>query len=137
MSRRPGVRVGALYDTVIERNQKKRRFSSISIQNSMLVAEVGKPAPIAISRQPHSNGVPFAAEDDLGISIQLRLDGFAVAPLRWYRDRGIDPVAMRDEDREYRETFFSVARRVCRRWPELKWRILHPTGKRVIDVERI
>jgi len=131
------VRVPALYDSVIERNFRKTRYSSITVQNAFLVKQIGIPSPISLSRQPHNNGIPFEAEDDLGISIQLRLDGYVLAPLSWFRDRGIDPVLMRDESREYRETFFSIIRRLVRRWPEWKWWILHPSGKRVIDVERL
>jgi hypothetical protein len=123
-----------LYETVIERNPRKRRYSSISVDNSFLVAEVGRPSPLAVYSHPAG---PFVGSEDSGISVVVRLDGYALAPLRWYRDRGIDPVAMRDEDREYRETFFSIIRRQARRWPEIKWRILHPTGRRVIDVERL
>lgn len=128
------LRVAPLYDTVIDRNPRKRRYPSISVRNAMLVAEVGKPSPLAIYSHPAG---PMVGADESGLSVVVRLDGYALAPLRWFRDRGIDPVAMRDEDREYRETFFSVIRRLARRWPELKWRILHPTGKRVIDVERL
>ena len=131
------VKVAPLYDSVIERNRKKSRYSSISVQGCFLVKRVGHPAPISISRQPQGSASPFESEHDLGISIQLRLDGYALAPIQWYRDRGIDPVAMRDEDREYRETFFSIARRWFRRWPELLWRIKHPTGKRAIDVQAL
>jgi hypothetical protein len=136
VSKHNAVKVAPLYSTVIERSHKKTRYSSISVQDSMLVAEAGKPSPISICRQP-SPRQAFVEEGDLGISIQLRLDGYAVAPLRWFRDRGIDPVAMRDESREYRETFFSVIRRAVRRWPELWWRIKHPTGRRAVDVERV
>lgn len=137
------VSVSALYDSVIERNFQKSRYSSITVQNAFLVKRIGVPSPISLSRQPYNNGPPFPAEEDGGtpgiapLSIQLRLDGYALAPLSWFRDRGIDPVLMRDESRQYRETFFSIARRLVRRWPEVKWRILHPSGKRVIDVERI
>jgi len=135
MSRRDSV--PQLYESVIERNRGKSRYCSINVKDCFLVKQDGVPSPISISRQPHNTGQPFEAEDDLGISIQLRLEGYALAPLAWYRDRGIDPVLMRDESREYRETFFSIARRLVSRWPEMKWRVLHPTGKRVISVERL
>lgn len=130
-------RAPALYDTVIERQPRKTRYSSISVHDAFLVATVGAPAPITISRQPPASPVPFSDPGDVGMSIQLRLDGYALAPLRWFRDRGIDPVAMRDESRQYRETYFSRARRLARRWPELAWRIRHPSGKRAVDVEAI
>lgn len=128
------VRVARLYDTVIERNPRKHRYPAISVDNSFLVAELGKPAPLSVYSHPAG---PMVGAPDSGLSVVVRLEGYALAPLRWYRDRGIDPVAMRDEDRRYRETFFSIIRRQFRRWPEIKWRILHPTGRRVIDVERI
>lgn len=136
MSQKVGAKFSRIYDSVVERTTK-RRYSMVSIRDAFLVHQVGTPSPISVSRQPHNNGQPFGAEDDLGLSVQLRLDGYCVAPIRWFRDRGIDPVAMRDEDREYRETFSSIIRRSFRRWPEFKWRLLHPTGKRAIDVERI
>lgn len=128
-------KVAAVYDTVVERTPRKR-YSAAEIKGCFLVKPLDGPSPIVLARQPHNNGKPFEATDDLGLSVQLRLNGYALAPLQWYRERGIDPVAMRDEDREYRETFFSVARRLFRRWPEVLWRLKHPTGKRAVDVVR-
>ena len=127
------IKVAPLYESVIERNTQKTRYSSISVQKAFLVKEVGKPAPISITRQP---GAVFQDAGDIGISLQVRLDGYALAPLRWFRDRGVDPVAMKD-GAEYRETFFSIMRRHWHRWPEYWWRIKHPTGKRAIHVERV
>lgn len=144
MSRRR-VHVPALYDSVIERNFKKSRYCSISVSKCFLVRQDGVPAPISISRDPRPYspyGLCAAGETprddgDLGISIQLRLDGYALAPLQWFRERGIDPVAMRDESREYRETFFSVARRWVRHLPETFWRVRNLGKRRVVDVERV
>ena len=135
MSRRDSV--PQLYESVIERNRGKSRYCSINVKDCFLVKRDGVPSPISISRQPYNTGQPFEAEDDLGISIQLRLEGYALAPLAWYRDRGIDPVLMRDESREYRETFFSIARRIIRRLPETFYRVRHPLTARAIDVERV
>lgn len=129
-----GVKIAPLYDSVIERNPRKSRYSSASVRDCFLVRRVDRPAPISITRQP---GAKLQEVGDVGVSIQLRLDGYALAPLEWFRERGVDPVAMRDAGKEYRETFFSVVRRVWRRRAEMLWRLRHPSGRRAVHVERV
>ena len=116
-----------VYDAVIQRTQKYRH-SSIEVDRAFLVCRTDHHSPITISRH---------ITDPDAISLQVRLNGYCVAPLAWFRDRGIDPVMMRDESREYRETFLSSIRRWTRRLPETFYRVRHPLTKRVIDVERI
>lgn len=131
---RSGVSAAAVYDSVIERNPRKTRYSSVAVDNCFLVRRLDRPWPITICRQPGQPGGEGA------ISIQLRLDGYCLAPIRWFRDRGIDPVAMRDESREYRETYWSVARRRLRafRHPrEIWWGLRHPRRPRPVRVEAV
>lgn len=116
-----------VYDAVIQRTQK-HRHSSIEVDRAFLVCRTDHFPPITISRH---------ITDRDAISLQVRLNGYCVAPLAWFRDRGIDPVMMRDESRQYRETFSSVARRIIRRLPETFYRVRHPLTTRAIDVERI
>ncbi|HJQ27686.1 MAG TPA: hypothetical protein VKA60_27630 [Blastocatellia bacterium] len=138
---RPGARYRGLYDSVIERNDRKRRFPAVEVRDCFLVRPIGQPAPISIYRHPAGPFIGgadhFGPTDDSALSVTLRLNGYAVAPLDWYRERGVDPVAMRDAGAEYRETFFSIMRRLWRRRAEYLWRLRHPTGKRAIHVEAV
>ena len=116
-----------VYDSVIQRT-RKYRHTSIEVKEAFLVSRNDHFPPITISRH---------ITDPDAISLQVRLNGYCVAPLAWFRDRGIDPVMMRDESRQYRETLFSIARRLIRRLPETFYRVRHPLTTRAIDVERI
>jgi hypothetical protein len=132
---RPGARMRAgVYDSVIERNPRKARYSAVEVRDCFMVRPIDKPAPIALYRQP---GATMSEAGDVGLSVTLRLNGYAVAPLDWYRERGVDPVAMKDAGAEYRETLFSIMRRIWRRRAEYIWRLKHPTGKRAIHVEAV
>lgn len=138
---RARVSANRLYDSVIERT-KKTRFSSIDVSDCFMVKRLDRGSPITVSHQPTATSV--MAPGDAGISIQLRLEGYCLAPLRWFRERGIDPVLMQDESRQYRETFFSVFRRWFRkvrdaiRHPrEVWWGLRNPKRPRPVRVEAL
>lgn len=138
---RPGARYGRVYDSVIERNDRKRRFPAVEVRDCFMVRPTDKPAPISIYRHPAGPFIggadQFGDTRDSALSVTLRLNGYAVAPLDWYRERGVDPVAMRDGGAEYRETLFSIMRRVWNRRAEYWFAIRHPRTRRVVHVEAI